>query len=78
MARKRRRSLRRKKPNLMLHRTRNLGVIGTRGAGIIAFTKGAYAKLKDAVNNLKLKLMITNDGDMIVMEDGETYISPER
>ena len=78
MARKRRRSLRRKKPNLMLHRTRNLGVIGTRGAGIIAFTKGAYAKLKDVVNNLKLKLMITNDGDMIVMEDGETYISPER
>ena len=78
MARKRRRSLRRKKPNLMLHRTRNLGVIGPRGAGIIAFTKGAYAKLKDAVNSLKLKLMITNDGDMIVMEDGETYISPER
>ena len=62
----------------MLHRTRNLGVIGTRGAGIIAFTKGAYARLKDVVNNLKLKLMITNDGDMIVMEDGDTYISPER
>ena len=62
----------------MLHRTRNLGVVGTRGAGIIAFTKGAYARLKDAVNKLKLKLMITNDGDMIVMEDGDTYISPER
>ena len=76
MARKRRRSLRRKKPNLMLHRTRNLGVIGTRGAGIIAFAKGAYARLKDAV--IRLKLMTTNDGDMIVMEDGETYISPER
>ena len=76
MARKRRRSLRRKKPNLMLHRTRNLGVVGTRGAGIIAFAQGAYARLKDAV--IRLKLMTTNDGDMIVMEDGETYISPER
>ncbi len=76
MARKRRRSLRRKKPNLMLHRTRNLGVIGTRGAGVIAWTKGAYSKLNDAVT--KLKLMITQDEAFIVMEDGLTNISPER
>ena len=40
VARRRRRSLRRRKPNLMLHRTRNLGVVGTRGAGVIAWTKG--------------------------------------
>ncbi len=32
----------------MLHRTRNLGVVGTRGGGLIAWTKGAFNKLKNA------------------------------
>lgn len=60
----------------MLHRTRNLGVVGTRGAGVIAWTKGAYTNLKNAV--IRLKLMITQGGDQIVMEDGTTNVSPER
>ena len=61
----------------MLHRTRNLGVVGTRGAGVIAWTKGAYSNLKDVVV-IKIKLMITQVGDQIVMEDGTTNIAPER
>ena len=28
--------------NLMMMRTRNLGVVGTRGAGVRAFTKGPW------------------------------------
>ena len=60
----------------MLHRTRNLGVVGTRGAGVIAWTKGAYTNLKNAV--IRFKLMITQSGDQIVMEDGTTNVSPER
>ena len=76
MARRRRRSLRRRKPNLMLHRTRNLGVVGTRGAGVIAWTKGAYSNLKNAV--IRIKLMITQGGEQIMMEDGTTNVSPER
>ena len=31
-----------KKHNLMLMRTRNLGVVGTKGAGVRAFTKGPW------------------------------------
>ena len=76
VGRKRARFGRKTKHNLMLMRTRNLGVVGTRGAGVIAWTKGAYANLNDAV--IRLKLMITQDDDMIVMEDGTTNISPER
>lgn len=60
----------------MLHRTRNLGVVGTRGAGVIAWTKGAYSNLKDVV--IRIKLMITQGGDQIMMEDGTTNIAPER
>ena len=67
---------RKTKHNLMLMRTRNLGVVGTRGAGVIAWTKGAYSNLNDAV--IRLKLMITQGDEMIVMEDGTTNISPER
>ena len=75
MARRRRRSLRRRKPNLMLHRTRNLGVVGTRGGGLIAWTKGAFNKLKNAVQ--RIKILISQDGDILVTEDDIT-LSPER
>ena len=75
MARRRRRSPRRKRGNLMLHRTRNLGVVGTRGGGLIAWTKGAFNKLKNAVQ--KIKILIAQDGDILVTEDDIT-LSPER
>ena len=32
----------RKRQNLLLMRTRNLGVVGTKGAGVRAFTKGPF------------------------------------
>ena len=75
MARRRRRSPRRKRGNLMLHRTRNLGVIGTMGGGLIAWTKGAFNKLKNAVQ--RIKILISQDGDILVTEDDIT-LSPER
>lgn len=75
MARRRRRSPRRKRGNLMLHRTRNLGVVGTRGGGLIAWTKGAFNKLKNAVQ--RIKILISQDGDILVTEDDIT-LSPER
>lgn len=60
----------------MLHRTRNLGVVGTRGAGVIAWTKGAYGAVRDAV--IRIKIMITQSGEQIIAEDGVTNIAPER
>ena len=75
MARRRRRSPRRKRGNLMLHRTRNLGVVGTRGGCLIAWTKGAFNKLKNAVQ--RIKILISQDGDILVTEDDIT-LSPER
>ena len=75
MARRRRRSPRRKRGNLMLHRTRNLGVVGTRGGGLIAWTKGAFNKLKNVVQ--RIKILIAQDGDILVTEDDIT-LSPER
>ena len=75
MARRRRRSPRRKRGNLMLHRTRNFGVVGTRGGGLIALTKGAFNKLKNAVQ--RIKILISQDGDILVTEDDIT-LSPER
>jgi hypothetical protein len=75
MARRRRRSPRRKRGNLMLHRTRNLGVVGTRGGGLIAWTKGAFNKLKNAVQ--RIKILISQDGDILLTEDDIT-LSPER
>ena len=59
----------------MLHRTRNLGVIGTRGGGLIAWTKGAFNKLKNTVQ--RIKILISQDGDILVTEDDIT-LSPER
>ena len=75
MARRRRRIPRRKRGNLMLHRTRNLGVVGTRGGGLLAWTKGAFNKLKNAVQ--RIKILISQDGDILVTEDDIT-LSPER
>lgn len=75
MARRRRRSPRRRKPNLMLHRTRNLGVIGTRGAGVIAWTKGAYARIQDVID--RVKLLVSQDGDALITED-DILLAPER
>ena len=59
----------------MLHRTRNLGVVGTGGGGLIAWTKGAFNKLKNAVQ--RIKILISQDGDILVTEDDIT-LSPER
>ena len=59
----------------MLHRTRNLGVVGTRGGGLIAWTKGTFNKLKNAVQ--RIKILISQDGDILVTEDDIT-LSPER
>jgi adenine specific DNA methylase Mod len=59
----------------MLHRTRNLGVVGTRGGGLLAWTKGAISKLKNAVQ--RIKILISQDGDILVTEDDIT-LSPER
>ena len=59
----------------MLHRTRNLGVVGTRGGGLIAWTKGAFNKLQSAVQ--RIKILISQDGDILVTEDDIT-LSPER
>jgi len=75
MARRRRRSPRRKRGNLMLHRTRNLGVVGTRGGGLIAWTKGSFNKLRSALQ--RIKILIAQDGDILVTEDDIT-LSPER
>ena len=72
MARKRRRSLRRKKPNLMLHRTRNLGVVGTRGAGVIAHTMGPYMGEKETLG------LLDELGNGIINEAATQYVITER
>jgi len=59
----------------MLHRTRNLGVIGTRGAGVIAWTKGAYARIQDVID--RVKLLVSQDGDALITED-DILMAPER
>ena len=74
MARKRRRSLRRKKPNLMLHRTRNLGVIGTRGAGVIAHTVGPFISGSEIIDMIVLK---TESNQPIVNESRSAQMIPE-
>ena len=72
MARRRRRSLRRKKPNLMLHRTRNLGVVGTRGAGVIAHTMGPYMGEKETLG------LLDELGNGIINEAATQYVITER
>lgn len=74
MARKRRRSPRRKKSNLMLHRTRNLGVIGTRGAGVIAHTVGPFISDSEIIDMIVLK---TESNQPIVNESRSAQMIPE-
>ena len=62
----------------MLHRTRNLGVVGTRGAGVIAWTKGAFAGSKDPTNNPYLHLLFSEQDEVLLMEDGSTPMISER
>ena len=72
MARKRRRSPRRKRSNLMLHRTRNLGVVGTRGAGVIAHTMGPYMGDKETLG------LLDELGNGIINEAATQYVITER
>ena len=61
----------------MLHRTRNLGVVGTRGAGVIAWTKGPYGD-KDSTSKPYVHLLFSEQGDVLLMEDGNTPMISER
>ena len=76
MARRRRRARfgRKTKRNLMLMRTRNLGVVGTRGAGVIAHTMGPYYPRVDDVDIFAL---LTEDGRPIKNQMGNQYLLPE-
>ena len=82
MARRRRRGGGRKrakfgrktKHNLMLHRTRNLGVVGTRGAGVIAHTMGPYYP---RVDDEDIFALLTEDGTPIKNQTGNFYLLPE-
>ena len=62
------------KHNLMLMRTRNLGVVGTRGAGVIAHTMGPYYPRVDEVD---IYALLTEDGQPIKNQLGNQYLLPE-
>ena len=81
MARRRRSGGRRRakfgrktKHNLMLHRTRNLGVVGTRGAGVIAHTMGPYYP---RVDDEDIFALLTENGTPIKNQAGNLYLIPE-
>ena len=81
MARRRRSGGRRRarfgkgtKHNLMLMRTRNLGVVGTRGAGVIAHTMGPYYPRVDEVD---IYALLTEDGKPIKHQQLAQYLLPE-
>ena len=76
MARRRRRARfgRKTKNNLMLMRTRNLGIVGTRGAGVIAHTMGPYYPRVDDVDIFAL---LTEDGTPMKNQTGNFYLIPE-
>ena len=61
------------KHNLMLMRTRNLGVVGTRGAGVIAHTMGPYYPRVDE----DIFALLTEDGQPIINQAGNQYLLPE-
>ena len=75
MARRRRRARfgRKTKHNLMLHRTRNLGVVGTRGAGVIAHTMGPYYPRVDE----DIFALLTETGQPMKNQMGNQYLLPE-
>ena len=62
------------KHNLMLMRTRNLGVVGTRGAGVIAHTMGPYYPRVDEVD---IYALLTEDGQPIKHQQLAQYLLPE-
>ncbi|BAQ84700.1 hypothetical protein [uncultured Mediterranean phage uvMED] len=72
--RKRAKFGRKTKHNLMLMRTRNLGVVGTRGAGVIAHTMGPYYPRVDDVDIFAL---LTEDGTPMKNQTGNFYLIPE-
>jgi len=75
VARRRRRARfgRKTKHNLMLHRTRNLGVVGTRGAGVIAHTMGPYYPRDDE----DIFALLTETGKPMKNQAGNQYLLPE-
>ena len=70
--RKRAKFGRKTKHNLMLHRTRNLGVVGTRGAGVIAHTMGPYMGDKETLG------LLDELGNGIINEAATQYVITER
>ena len=72
--RKRAKFGRKTKHNLMLMRTRNLGVVGTRGAGVIAHTMGPYyPRFEDT----DIFALLTEDGKPIKHQVVNQYLLPE-
>ena len=57
----------------MLMRTRNLGVVGTRGAGVIAHTMGPYYPRETEVF-----LLITEQDYPMINEAATKYLSPQK
>ena len=62
------------KHNLMLMRTRNLGVVGTRGAGVIAHTMGPYYP---RVDDEDIFALLTETGQPMKNQLGNQYLLPE-
>jgi len=57
----------------MLMRTRNLGVVGTRGAGVIAHTMGPYYPRVDE----DIFALLTETGQPMKNQTGNQYLIPE-
>ena len=72
--RKRAKFGRKTKHNLMLMRTRNLGVVGTRGAGVIAHTMGPYYP---RVDDEDIFALLTETGQPMKSQLGNQYLIPE-
>ena len=73
--RKRAKFGRKTKHNLMLMRTRNLGVVGTRGAGVIAHTMGPYYPRFD--DDEDIFALLTEDGQPMKHQVVNKYLIPE-
>ena len=56
----------------MLMRTRNLGIVGTRGAGVIAHTMGPYMGEKEILG------LLDELGNGIINEAATQYVITER
>ena len=75
VGRKRAKFGRKTKHNLMLMRTRNLGVVGTRGAGVIAHTMGPYYPRFD--DDEDIFALLTEDGTPMKHEIVNKHLLPE-